>query len=324
VESSTGSALQPRIELRELAGEILGEADLSGRLAGALVDATRGVESALAPQIALEAVPRIDRRRSRAVVAAICLLEAADRAEASVHGLAEAAPEGAGETNGKPAGPRFTPTGGSPQGDTAAGLAAAWLRARSAELAGGLGAAALREQAQASSRIAEGWRREAQNLYDAARSPERCLETVEQRGGALCALAACLDAIGEGRAERIQPLHRFGAALGTAAMIRDDVAALTVNPAGALHPLQRGVYSLPVAYAVEANPKLASRIGGAVAEDAVAGIVAEVVEAGGVERCGQEVARLADDARTALDGLDETEGLVALADAVATPSEVTT
>lgn len=316
--------MQPRIEVRELVGEELAEAALSGRLAAALADSTVGADAALAPQIALEAVPRVARRRSRAVVTAVCLLEAADRAEASVHGLAETAPQNAGETNGKAAGGRrFTPAGGSPEGDTAAGLAGAWLRSRSTELIAGVGAAPLREQARTLSRMAEGWRREAQDLYDTGRTPERCLETAEQRGGGLCALAACLDAISEKEGDRVEPLRRFGAALGTAALIRDDAAALTATSAGVPNPLQRGVYTLPVAYALQANPKLASRIGGAIADDAVAGIVAEVIEAGGVERSGRELARLADEARSAIEGLDGTEGLVALADAVSAHVEVT-
>jgi hypothetical protein len=308
--------------LSQLVEETLAEGSPEGLLAAALQDAARGVPQALAPRLALEAIPRVDRRASRAALATICLLEAADRAEASVHGLAQGLAAAEGQNGNAPPSRRFTPSGGSPQGDTAMGLAGAWLRARATELAAGLGAAPLRELAGAMRLMAEGWRREAEDLYDAGRTPERCLETAQQRGGSLGALAACLNAVVEESANQVEPLRRFGTAVGTAALIRDDIRALTAS--GETNPLQRGVYSLPVAYALEAEPKLATRIGGAIGDDAVAEIVGAVEAAGGIERAEQESAQLATQAAEAIRGLDGHEGLVSLAEEIAAPvGEVT-
>lgn len=319
VESSTGSGPQPRVELSDLIGETLSERSPGGLLAAALADAGRGVAEALAPHVALAAIPRVERRASRATLKSICLLEAADRAEASVHGLSSGLAAAPGLNGDTPPARRFTPSGSSPQGHTAMGLAGAWLRSRATELVAALGARPLREQADAMALMAEGWRREAQDLYDAGRSPERCLETATQRGGSLIALAASLNAVVE-KSPSVEPLRRFGSRLGTAAQIRDDVEALTDNAAGGSHPLRRGSYSLPVAYALEAEPKLASRIGGAVAEDAVGEIVAEVRAAGGVERANDERARLVAEALEAVHGLDRAEELSPLAEAVAAPA----
>lgn len=257
------------------------------------------------------------------MLAAICLLEAADRAEASVHGLARGIAPASGHNGSTPRSRRFTPRGGTPQGDTAMALAGAWLRSRGSELVAPLGADALRELAGAQRTMAEGWRREAQDLYDAGRSPERCLETARQRGGALGSLAASLNATAEGATERVEPLRRFGLGIGTAALIAEDIEALTAKPSGT-HPLGRGAYSLPVAYALEANPKLASRIGGAIGDDAASEVAAQVVAAGGIERASEESSRLAAEAMQALEGIEGREDLIALAQDLSTTPEVVT
>ena len=299
---------------------MLADASAGGKLGAALADSLRGIDSAPAALVALELTPHIDRRVARTALSAVCLLEGADRAEATVHGLAQGPPAaGPGGNGAGPGARRFTPSGGSAQGDTTMALAGAWLRSRAAELAAGLGAAPLRELAAAMSRMAEGWRREAQDLYDAGCTPERCLETAEQRGGSLFAVAACLDAIAEQNSERVEPLRRFGTALGTAAVVRDDIAALTAADARP-HPLQRGAYSLPVAHALQAEPRLAGRIGGAVTDDAVAGLVREIAVAGGLERAGEDCTRLVNEAVDAIAGLDGCEGAIAVARAMAAPA----
>ena len=316
MESSTGSGSQPRLQLDRLAEEALAERSPGGLLADALEAAFGDVSEALAPNVALESISRIDRKRSRTVLKSICLLEAADRAEASVHGLARGLRSGPTTNGNAPSSPRFTPSGATPEGHTAMGLAGAWLRARATELVAELGASALHEQARALTLMAAGWRREAQDLYDAARTPRRCLETAQQRSGSLNALAACLNAIVEENRD-VESLRRFGAGLGTAALIRDDIQRLS-EPANESHPLRRGAYSLPVACALEANPKLASRLGGAVAEDVVAEIVAEIRAAGGFERAREESEQHIADAIEAIKGIEGTDGLVAVAEGVAT------
>lgn len=105
------------------------------------------------------------------------------------------------------------------------------------------------------------------------------------------------------------PLERYGRALGRAFQIADDVldSASDEETAGKSvgHDLQEGKLTLPVLLACEADPELGRRVRGQLGERGVpaavvAGILAEVRAAGGIERARQRAAALADEAVSAL------------------------
>ena len=207
--------------------------------------------------------------------------------------------------------PSSAPGADHPNGTAA--LASGWLRARSAELAGELGGGATELHASAVRAQAEGRVLEAEDLYDAARPAERYFEAAQLRSGSLLSLA-CLPGRGRVR-RRAGGSGRLAAAalnLGVAAKIQRDVTGFvsrfvagargtSASPGGAL---SNGVYSLPVIRAVEAEPKIASALGGPVEGEGLIDLVNRIRDAGGLSRAAEDSREHAEAARAALEGLD--------------------
>jgi heptaprenyl diphosphate synthase len=239
--------------------------------------------------------------QSHQAALAMALLEAAERAEGTVHGLSARPVLQAEEDRAH---------------DQAAALAGGWLRARATELAARLGNDALTRCSAALLQIARGWMREASDLYDAARSPELYHEATAGTRGSLGSLAAALGGLAANRTEpEVSSLAIFGAKLGAAAKVSDDVAALapessaTGRAPGA--SLLSGVYTLPVIFAVEAEPGLRTSLGGAIQPDGLADLVARIRATDGPARSASECRSLAEEAIAAIDGLESTERLAA-------------
>jgi heptaprenyl diphosphate synthase len=309
LDPSAGPLSPARVEnratsLRETLLPIV-EAAPGESLRSALLTGIEGAEDSLGAHLALQAAAAFaaeDGPRAQAAGAAIGLLEAAQSLEGRVHGL----------TDDRPAQDDAGP------GNRAAGLAAAWLRARSAELVAELGAGALLRHGRAAGRIADGWVLEAEDLYDAGRTPERCLRAVSLTRGSLCSLAAALGGhAAELPEHEVEPLAEYGASLGVAARICDDAAALVTSlvpaPGRAGDAVTRGVYSLPVAYSLAEDPSLARSLGGAIKDEELEPLVARIRDAGGVSRAATQCRRASEDAIGSLERLDAAEELAALA-----------
>jgi len=268
--------------------------------------ATDGAQRRLSPLLVLEVAVGGSSQSDDAALA-MALLEAAERAEGGVHHLA--------------AGP-IPRTDEDRAHDQIAALAGAWLRARATELSAQLGDEALARCSAALLQIARGWMREASDLYDAARSPELCHEAAAGTRGSLGSLAAALGGLAADCAEPdVNSLAEFGAKLGVAAKLADDVAELAVERGangkvqGA--SLQSGVYTLPVILAVEADPGLRSSLGGAIQADALPELVVKIRATDGPARVASECRRLTDEAVAAIDGLEAGERLAGRAARVA-------
>jgi geranylgeranyl pyrophosphate synthase len=218
--------------------------------------------------------PGTDEEALAGAAEIVGLLRASMHADASVHGLSVAT----------------EPAGAADGGNTTAALRGALLAARANELAAGLGEEPLAQCSVTGAAIVRGWMIETEDLYDAGRPPERCLEAAEKLGGAPARLAAALGGwVAGAAAEKRQALGRFGAELGTAMRIRDDCAALGTE--AGREALARGVYSLPVACALQADPSLARALGGAIPSDRLGELGARIRDAGAAAAARRGAAR---------------------------------
>jgi hypothetical protein len=271
----------------------------AGILNGPVRDAIQGTAGSLGPKLVRAAgevgtpFPKFPE-----AMAVTTLLEAAERAEGHVHLLAN-------------------PADGGPYESRIWAMAAAWLRSRAVELAAGLGPDYLERTSVALARIAEGWMREARDLYDAGRTVERYMAVVEGARGALGALAA---ALGGGQAgldqEVVGRLTGAARGLANAARMRDDLLDLTPSdnperPAG--QSLAKGVYSLPVILSLERDPGLARSLGGAIAPADLPPLVERIWTAAGPLDAGARCQNLTEDALAALAEIEGAETLSGIA-----------
>jgi len=278
VEGSTASGVDSELGIRDSIAQLV-ESAPAGVLRDAATAATMGVEDALGPLIVADAV-------EAAVPAAlpVALLEAAERAEGAVCGLGgRAAHEAVAGI----------------EDNRAAALAAAWLRARATELAAELGEALLLRLVEALGSISEGHMREAADLYDAGRTAERYFEATEAIRGGIGSFAAAA-ANADASEDEVEALAAAAGRIAVAARISDDVRAMVpeLQPEGvpAGEPLTRGIYTLPVIYALEEDPKLANSLGGAIKPEALEALVWQIRAGGAHARCAVSCRRLVADA----------------------------
>jgi geranylgeranyl reductase family protein len=107
----------------------------------------------------------------------------------------------------------------------------------------------------------EGGMRDAGSRFSVDRDAESWLEAARETEGAGMVLATEFGALAAGRdISAAAPLRRFGLELGVALRLAEEIADLTVgtvlNPEEAGASLGRGIYPLPVLYAIEAEPSL--------------------------------------------------------------------
>jgi geranylgeranyl pyrophosphate synthase len=256
------------------------------------------VERALPPLLVTDIAPGGSTQADDAA-RAIVMLEAAERAERGVHRLTSTGPHVKVDTSR----------------DQAAALAGGWLRASATELAARLGDEALARWSASLVEIADGWMREACDLFDAARTPDQYYEAAAGTRGTLGSLAAALGGLAAGHEGRaVRSLAESGAKLGLAAKVRDDIAGLystepVANGGVPGASLLSGVYTLPVILAVESEPKLLNSLGGAIQTEALADLVEGIKATYGPLRAAGECKRLADEAIAEIEGLEPAERL---------------
>jgi geranylgeranyl pyrophosphate synthase len=270
----------------------------AGILAGPVRDAIEGTAWALGPELVAAAgevgtpLPRFPE-----AILAITLLEAAERAEGHLHSLAK-------------------PANGGPYESRIWALAAGWLRSRAVELAAGLGSEYFQRTSVALAKIAEGWMREARDLYDAGRTVDRYMAAVEGTRGALGALAGALGGRQSGLdGEVVGRLAGAARGLAIAARLRDDLLDLTPSEdpgRAAGQSLAQGVYSLPVILSLERDPGLAGSLGGAIAPASLAPLVERIWNAAGPLEARARCRSLTENALSALAEIEATETLAGI------------
>jgi hypothetical protein len=303
--SSTAGCAEPSARLRESVSALQDELPterVRAAVGDSLVRAGESIGSEITIVVACGG--ESDPERLEAAVLVVQLLEAAEETDGWVHGLG-------GRIRGSQPPSDHPPT---------AALAGAWLRARSAELVNSLGRDASHRHSLTQARIAEGWMREAEDLYDAGRTRDRYQDAAEGTRGSLGELGAALGGLAADQdAAQVQQLADFGGKLAMADKIRRDADALRARPAGdsppAGEPLARGVYGLPVVLALEASPELASLLGGAIPPDRLGKVLDAIATAGGLSGAEEQADELQAQALASVEGIDYAADLKAWVEA---------
>jgi heptaprenyl diphosphate synthase len=152
-------------------------------------------------------------------------------------------------------------------GNLQAILAGDFLLAKASEIAASLGTEVAGLLAATIGRLCEGQVLELQHTYNATRTEDAYLRSIEGKTASLFATASRIGAITSGQSrDRVEALTAFGIAYGMAFQIVDDILDIVATdeqlgkPAG--HDLIEGVYTLPVIRALAAgNEPLAAMLG---------------------------------------------------------------
>jgi heptaprenyl diphosphate synthase len=159
-----------------------------------------------------------------------------------------------------------------------------------------LGPAAVTALARACRDGCQGGMRDSASRFAADRAVESWLAAARETAGAATVLAAQLGTmVGAGETAPEEELRHFGHELGTAIRLAEEIVDLTVDDevegASAGAKLQRGIYSLPVLYAIEAEPSLPRLLARHSAEgDGAEEILTTIRESSALERAIEECA----------------------------------
>lgn len=186
-----------------------------------------------------------------------------------------------------------------------------------------LGPTAVTALAQACRDGCQGGMRDSASRFAADRTVESWQAAAHETAGAATVLAARLGTLVGGVEAPEEALRRFGLELGTAIRLAEEIVDLTVDDDGegasTGAKLQRGIYSLPVLYAVEAVPELPRLLARHSAEqDSAEEILATIRESSALERAIDECVARSDAARALA---EEDWGGEALATLAAAPGE---
>lgn len=246
---------------------------------------------------------------AESVARAARALELLERAFELHDGLRDSGPNGHGDGADSERGDR----------PVATALGGVWLLGRGAEVIAACGDEAAASWGATTHRLVRARTIEFEDLYDAARSPARCLTVAELRSGSLFSLAARLGGLLTAAHDAVAAaLDQFGRQLGVATEIEADLAGLRRSDEGGRAAARVGIGNYPLAllYALESDPELAGRLGKPIGAQAVAAVVERVRAAGGLERAGEECRRRALAARQALAGHSAADPLMEIADRV--------
>jgi menaquinone-9 beta-reductase len=175
-------------------------------------------------------------------------------------------------------------------------LAADFTATRAMRAAARLGADGASALSLACEQGCEGGMRDSASRFAPNRLAENWFQAARETAGAAAVLATQLGSIAGGEDA---PPAEYGVELGIAIRLAEEIVDLTVGPEA--HPgkegsdLRRGIYPLPVLFAIEADPRLPQLLAQHTAEDGrTAEIIAAVERGGGVERALAECDRRAE------------------------------
>lgn len=201
-------------------------------------------------------------------------------------------------------------------------LAGDFAATRALTSAAKLGPEAVTALARACQSGCQGGMRDAITRFAADRSPENWLEAARETEGAAMVLATELGTIVRGEdIATAEPLREFGLELGVAMRLAEEIVDLVVgsHPGEEGEAIGRGIYSLPVLYAVEAEPSLPRLLAQHTAEQqGPAEIIAVVIESGAL---GRAISECAERTEAALSLADACGGGPALAALAALPAQ---
>ncbi|MFZ4516016.1 MAG: polyprenyl synthetase family protein [Acidimicrobiia bacterium] len=192
-------------------------------------------------------------------------------------------------------------------------LSGDYLLAQASGLAASLGADVAALLAATIAELCRGEVLELQHLFDAERTVASYLSAIDGKTAALFATSCRIGGMVSGVSEpTLHALDTFGRNLGMCFQIIDDVLDLTADDAALGKPagndIAEGVYTLPVLYAIEANPTVRDLLGGPVTESARNEARQRTLDADGVGRAltvAREHAGAASAALNAAPGLDQ-------------------
>jgi heptaprenyl diphosphate synthase len=175
-------------------------------------------------------------------------------------------------------------------------LAADFAATRAMRAAARLGAEGVSVLSLACQQGCEGGMRDSSSRFAPNRVTENWFQAARETAGAAMVLATQLGSIPAG--EDVPP-PEYGVELGIAVRLAEEIVDLVAGPEA--HPgkegadLRRGIYPLPVLYAIEEDPQLPQLLAQHTAEEGRAGEIIAVVERnGGVERALEECDRRAE------------------------------
>lgn len=204
-------------------------------------------------------------------------------------------------------------------GNLRAILAGDFLLARASELAASLGVEVAGLLANTIGRLCEGQLLELQHAYNADRTEELYLRSIEGKTAALLASSCRIGGlVAELPRDQIDALTSFGHCYGMAFQIVDDVLDLVASeaemgkPVG--HDIEEGVYTLPVlsTLASDRGGELRSLLGGPVDPDQRDLAVSIVRGGDGIARAIERANAYADQGRASLALLPESPGVIGL------------
>ncbi|GAB3914478.1 polyprenyl synthetase family protein [Kibdelosporangium lantanae] len=209
-------------------------------------------------------------------------------------------------------------------GNTVAVLLGDYLIARAAEISARMGRAATELQVRTLRRLVRGQMAETVGPAAGVDRIGHCLRVMADKSASLIAMSVRLGAeLSGARPVVAAALERYGELLGSAFQIADDILdiAATGTTLGKQPgtDLREGIVTLPVLYAVEDNPALASLVlnGPLTDDDARAEALAALRVSTGLERARQEATRYAERAKDVLHdlpGVPARDALAALGD----------
>jgi heptaprenyl diphosphate synthase len=185
---------------------------------------------------------------------------------------------------------RGAPTVAAEHGSHMAVTVGVWLLGRVAELLIDCGGGVLAHASRSIVCMCDGQLLEARDLFNPNRTIADYLRTIEGKTAALFALAAWLGAkLADASAPTVQTLERYGHHLGIAYQIADDLRDLRhEHPTDTAHSdIRQGIYTLPVLYAIQAEPRLRTTLNSNLDPNDIERVTETIARTGALARAHQ-------------------------------------
>ena len=210
---------------------------------------------------------------------------------------------------------RGVPSANETWGNKVAILAGDYLFARASWISAQVGGEVPAALADAIAQVVQGQVNELSTTYDPTRSEEQYITTIGGKTASLLEVSVRLGARLAGCSdETVDALKDFGWAFGYAFQVADDLLDLTASEEELGKPpgtdLRDGVYTLPVIYAVEADPEVVKLLGSP--EVNVDGFRDITFQTGGFDRAIAKASSYVDEALAALERTPQCEARTTL------------